>query len=116
MRLSTRFFGLLFAGAALVAACDDTSTAPVGNVNVLNGSFDPATTTLTSTALSVTWGWVGGGTHNVTFENGSAGSADRSTGAFTRDFTPDAPGTYRYRCTNHSTDFTTGMVGSIIRP
>lgn len=119
MRLSTRFFGLLFAAAAITVACDETSTAPVGNVSVLNNFFDPDTTVLTGTALSVTWGWIGGGPHNVTFEDGATGSGNRSNGAFTRDFTAAAQDTTRYRCTNHSTGFAPGaneMVGVIIRP
>ena len=116
MRLSTRFFGILFAAAAITVACDETSSAPVGNVSVLNNFFDPDTTTLSASELTVTWGWVAGGVHNVTFENGPPNSGDRSTGAFTRDFSAAAAGTYRYRCTNHSTDFTTGMIGVVIKP
>ena len=116
MRLSTRFFGLLFAAAAVTVACDETSSAPVGNVSVLNNFFDPDTTRLTATALSVTWGWIGGGPHNVTFDDGAMGSGNRSTGAFTRVFAA-AQDTIRYRCTNHSTDFAPGaneMVGVVI--
>jgi plastocyanin len=101
---------------ALVAACDDTSTGAVGNVSIFNFAFDPDTVNLTATELSVTWGFLSGGPHNVTFEDGAPGSGDRTSGAFTRDFSGAAPGTYRYRCTNHSTDFATGMVGRVVRP
>ena len=53
--------------------------------------------------------------HNVTFEDQPAqppSSPTQSTGTHMRMF--DAPGTYRYRCTIHSTDFEHGMVGRII--
>ena len=116
MRLSTRFLGLLFAAAAISVACDETSTAPVGNVSVLNNFFDPDTTSLTGTALTVTWGWIGSGPHNVTFEDSATGSGNRSTGAFSRIF-PAGQDTVRYRCTNHSTGFAPGaseMVGVVI--
>jgi plastocyanin len=112
MRSYSLLIGLL---AVSLVACDESFTAPVGNVTVSGTTFSPATVNLTATAKSVTWGFIGG-PHNVTFQDGATGSGDRTSGAFTRDFSAAAPGTYRYRCTIHSTDFLTGMVGSVVVP
>lgn len=52
--------------------------------------------------------------HNVVFEDDPsepASSATSEAGAHIRTF--DAPGTYRYRCTLHSTSFTNGEVGVV---
>jgi len=52
--------------------------------------------------------------HNVVFEDDPsepASSATSEAGAHIRTF--DAPGTYRYRCTLHSTSFTGGEVGVV---
>jgi plastocyanin len=101
--------------AAVFAACEDeTSLAPNGTVNADGTTFSPQTVTLSPSEKIVTWGIFGGGPHNITFEDGVT-SGDRSSGAYSRNFTTDTVGTYRYRCTNHSlADFTTGMVGVII--
>jgi plastocyanin len=61
-----------------------------------------------------TIGWTWSGTHNITFEDDAAeptSSATINNGSHMRRF--DEPGTYRYRCTRHSSDFEEGMVGSI---
>jgi len=52
--------------------------------------------------------------HDVTFEDDPTqptSSPTMSTGWLVRTFT--TPGVYRYRCTLHSTDFTTGEVGTV---
>lgn len=52
--------------------------------------------------------------HNVVFEDDPSeptSSATSEAGAHIRTF--HAPGTYRYRCTLHSTDFTAGEVGVV---
>ena len=53
--------------------------------------------------------------HNVTFEDDPSlpvSSPSQSTGYHLRTF--NTAGRYRYRCTNHSTDFENGMVGSVV--
>jgi len=111
------------------AACDDDEVTPPANepadVITSGTAFSPASLVLTpddtiaggegtATEVSVVWQFnAQGGPHNVTFEDGTPGSGDKTTGTFERDF-PVTPGTYRYRCTNHSSDFTTGMVGMVV--
>lgn len=105
--------------AAAVAACG--STEPGGSaggaagrdsVTVVNNHFTP-TSVIPDTAGVVVWTWNSGGvTHNITFESAITGSGNRSSGTFSQTF--GAPGTYRYRCTIHSSSFTSGMVGSVV--
>lgn len=105
---------LFFAALAAAAACDET-TAITDNVNVgLGGSvFSPAVQTLAS-KKPVTFIWAGG-PHNVTWEDNAPASGNKSSGTYTRDFTIGF-GAYRFRCTIHSTDYATGMVGQINVP
>ena len=70
----------------------------------------PASLTVTPNT-TVTWNF-NSGTHNVTFEDGQGNVGDRTSGTHTRSFS--AAGTFRYRCTNHSPDFTSGMIGSVV--
>ena len=100
----------------LVVACGgDDGTNVTGDVVVGPGNaFSPQTLTL-STKRAVTW-VLAGGTHNVTFEDGATGSGTLTSSAFSRDFTSAAAGTYRYRCTIHSSSFTSGMIGSVVVP
>jgi hypothetical protein len=73
--------------------------------------FDPMHVT---TAAGSTIGWKWPGLHNITFEDAPtqpASSPTIDTGTHLRLFSE--PGTYRYRCTLHSTDFEEGMVGSV---
>ena len=111
---------MMMAGClAVLAACGDStgSGGTPGSVQVHDNAFNPASVQPASDGV-VTWTWAGSGTHNVTFEDLAPGASNRSTGTFTRDFTAAAPGTYRYRCTNHSPtgNFTSGMVGSVAVP
>jgi plastocyanin len=74
-------------------------------------SFTPASDTV-AVNTTVTWTWPGGTVvHNVTFEDGTV-SPDQSSGTYQRSFSQ--AGTYRYRCTHHSSNFTSGMVGTIV--
>lgn len=50
--------------------------------------------------------------HNVTFEDGQGSSTTKMSGTHDRAF--PGTGTFRYRCTIHSTSFTSGMVGAIV--
>lgn len=79
-------------------------------VDVRDNRFDPAVASV-GTAAAVTWTWRGGNEHNVTFEDGRSSSGTMRTGSHQRTF--NAAGTFRYRCTIHSTSFTSGMVGSV---
>ena len=103
----------------LVVACGgDNGTNVTADVTVGSGgnTFNPQTLTL-STKRAVTWTWAGPN-HNVTWEDGATASATQSSGSFRRDFTSATAGTYRYRCTVHSSpgNFTSGMVGSVVVP
>jgi hypothetical protein len=74
--------------------------------------FEPAEVTV-APGRTVAWLWAGAG-HNVTFEDDPAepiSSRTQTTGSHLRTF--DTPGTYRYRCTIHSSSFTEGMVGTV---
>ena len=100
----------------LVMACgSDDGTNVTGDVVVGPGTaFSPQTLTL-STKRAVTWAWAGGN-HNVTWEDGATASATQGSGSFSRDFTSATAGTFRYRCTIHSSSFTSGMIGSVVVP
>lgn len=84
------------------------------SVAVTNNAFGPLTAHPDANG-NVVWTWTNGSvTHNITFEDPITGSGDRSTGTFTAHFA--AAGTYRYRCTIHSTAFGNGMHGSVVVP
>jgi plastocyanin len=91
------------------------SSTGTGAVTVGSASFVPGTVYPGADSL-VTWTWNSGGvTHNLVFEDTTiVGPGDRNSGSFSHKFTVD--GTYRYRCTIHSTSFTSGMVGKVIFP
>lgn len=111
----TRFaLGILL--AAVMACGSDTTGVAEGTVSVMNNTFVPASVQ-PDVNDAVTWTWNSGGTlHNVTFEDLAPGSGNLGSGAFSRDFTGAPAGTYRYRCTIHSTDFNAGMVGEVVVP
>jgi plastocyanin len=96
-----------------ILACG-RSTEPyapaAGQVDVRDNSFSPAAVDADQ-QKSVTWTWRGAAGHNVTVEDGAAASPTQVSGSHVRVF--DSAGTYRYRCTVHSTGFTSGMVGSV---
>jgi len=82
-------------------------------VAVRDNRFEPLSIT-TALASAVTWTWRGTGEHNVTFEDAQGSSSTRATGTHQRAFA--VAGTYRYRCTIHSTNFSSGMVGAVTVP
>lgn len=102
---------ILAAGlVAAVAACSSDPEVDPDGVAVTSNQFTPGTLNV-APATTVTWSWQDG-THDVTFEDGVGDSArNKSGGTHTRSFA--TAGTYRYRCTIHSTDFTSGMVGTV---
>lgn len=106
-----------------------TSTAVSALVSVMDGedcyydyscygprepAFSPSTT-FAKAGSTVAWLWDGVDEHDVVFEDDPTqpvSSPLQRTGRHLRAF--PIPGTYRYRCTVHSTDFATGMVGQVI--
>lgn len=118
-QITTLAFALLLAAGC--SGAYDYGTGPsmggtpgTDSVNVTNNAFGPVTVHPDSNG-NVVWTWKSAGvTHNITFEDASAGSGDKSSGTFTKNFA--APGTYRYRCTIHSTAFGNGMHGSVVVP
>lgn len=83
---------------------------PPNSVSVSSNSFTPSQLTA-APATTVTWNFQGG-LHNVTFEDNQGSSGDQSSGSHSRTF--NNPGTFRYRCTIHSSSFTSGMTGSVV--
>jgi plastocyanin len=129
MRLIRSLMGTL--GVVLLAACSSTTSPATGgnnnnnpgsgnqsgghtqDISVTGGSsFSPAVDTVAANT-TVTWTWPSGGgvSHNVTFQDGPA-SPTQDTGTYQRTFS--TPGTYQYRCTIHSSNFSSGMVGTIV--
>ena len=109
-------------GAVLaVAACSGAGAygSPSGpvigtkNVTLQNLAFSPANVRPDGSG-HVVWTWNDDTvTHSIIFEDTSiTGSGDKTTGTFTRTFT--VAGTYRFRCTHHSTAFGEGMHGTVI--
>ncbi|MGH7700690.1 MAG: cupredoxin domain-containing protein [Gemmatimonadales bacterium] len=106
----------LVAGVAL--ACSDDGTGPscasggtATAVRVCDNFFAPASSPI-ATGAGITWTWGGGNTHNVTFEDaGFTNSTTKTSGTHAQAFAN--AGTFRYRCTIHSSNFNSGMVGSV---
>lgn len=111
----------LLASIGLLAAVgcgggDSDSGAPSGPtgesgpnaVTVGNNFFSPADLSV-PTGTAVTWVWAEGAeSHNVTFDDGSAGSPTQSAGDFRRTFT--GAGTFAYHCTIHGASVMRGTV------
>jgi plastocyanin len=112
MRLFRSWPGLVLAAA--LACSSDNGPVP-GDIALSGTSFSPASLVLV-TKRPVVWAWQDG-PHTLAFEDGAPGVATAmSSGTFTRDFTAAAGGAYRYRCTIHSVDFTSGMSGTVTVP
>ena len=82
---------------------------PANTVNVSSNQFTPNDLSV-SRNTTVTWSFQSG-PHNVTFEDQQGSSGNQSSGTHTRQF--GASGTFKYRCTLHSSSFTSGMIGQI---
>lgn len=111
----------LAGAAAVLVACNSAgygtgpSNPTIGTRDVSVGaeSFDPANVRPDGSG-NVVWTWNTGVTHNIVFEDTTiAGSGNKSSGTFTRSF-GSATGTFRFRCTIHSTNFTNGMHGAVL--
>ncbi len=87
---------------------------PTLSVSVADNSFSPQDGTVASGG-TVTWNWTGTRSHNVTFENSDT-SATQTSGTHQRTFPiVTTATTFRYRCTIHSSSFTSGtMIGQIV--
>jgi plastocyanin len=103
--------------AVLALACSgDGGTGSCGSggsatsVSVCDRFFAPSASPITPSA-TVTCTWRGAEGHNVTFEDGQGPSATEVSGMHSRTFS--GAGTFRYRCTIHSSTFDAGMVGSV---
>lgn len=82
--------------------------------DICSSDFIPAAVTI-NPGQTVGWTWSNSGPCDVVFEDDPtppASSLRRSGGIHLRTFT--VPGLYRYRCTLHSSDFLTGMVGAVV--
>jgi len=115
----------LAVGLVITIGCSDSSSYSPGpppgpppppppppapnTVNVSSNQFSPADLSV-SRNTTVTWAFQNG-PHNVTFEDGQGSSGDQSSGTHTRSF--GSSGTYRYRCTIHSSTYGAGMAGQI---
>jgi len=80
-------------------------------IDIVDTSFNPANVQV-GTGTTVTWTGRGNLAHNLTFEDGNGGRGDATSGNASRTF--NATGTFRFRCTNHSSNFTSGMSGSVL--
>ena len=122
-----RFLLALTAAPLMLMACDNAATPPdnaAAEVTVTATGFSPARVTLEhadstaggeDTGLPLTVQWeLGVGQHNITFEDGTSSGPLADGATFERVFRNSQPGTYRYRCTLHSSDFLTGQVGEIV--
>jgi plastocyanin len=104
---------ILLAGVSACGGSTSPANGPTAStqVDVRDNVFVPSAITA-ATSETITWTWRGATGHNVTFEDGQGSSGTQVSGTHARAFA--APGTYRYRCTIHSTNFASGMVGSVI--
>lgn len=71
-------------------------------------TWSPSTLTI-QTGDDVKWTW--SGFHNVAFEDGTRSGPVTLGGTHQKTFT--TAGTFRFRCEQHSTSFTSGMAGTI---
>lgn len=101
-------------GAAFVLAAAALASAANVEVHIHNATFTPATVNV-HPADTVTFFNDDGFDHDVTFEAGFGSGATASLHAGTNwSHTFATAGTFRFRCTVHSTSFDTGMVGSVV--
>src|SRR3972149_4956988 len=89
--------------AAWGGSSEPTNPTATTQVDVRDNVFVPAAITA-GTQAPVTWTWRGAAAPNAHFGEGQGSSTPRAAGTHSRAFA--AAGTYRYRCTIHSTSFT----------
>lgn len=84
----------------------------LATIQVIDDFFSPSTRQV-GIGDSVRWYWAGVNAHDVTFEDGIGDSGVRQ-GVGNEHFRVfSLIGDYRFRCTQHSTSFTSGQVGVI---
>lgn len=95
-------------GSPVVFSATGTAAAPpmLASVSVDNNFFDPSSTTIAAGG-SITWTWVGGVDHNVTFPSGP-NSSTQAAGTFERTFAD--VGSFDYLCTIHGA----AMSGTVV--
>jgi plastocyanin len=108
-----RWTWLIVAGAALAGCKSSTSTTGAHTLALLvtDAGYSPALDSV-SAGAQLTWTWAGVQAHDLVFQDGLDSVALQTTGTHQRLFS--APGVYRYRCTVHSPDFNSGMIGTIV--
>lgn len=104
-----------------VASCSKKKSTGPGSggpvttksVSIGNSFFSPPDIQI-AIGDTVTWTYAAGQiTHNVVGENGLFNSGDMPQTKTVFKHVFSSIGTFRYRCTYHSTSFTSGMVGSV---
>lgn len=102
-------------GTANVSWSVQAAPAAAATVSTGAASFSPSTVTI-SAGGTVRFEYGSGANHTVTPENPAGSWVERNLGSTADNFsvTFTTPGTYRYRCRPHSTNFTSGMVGVIV--
>jgi len=122
MRLTIAARALLAGLVAVLAACSgDKGTDPEpqpGDVTVIEAvglAFTPDRVTI-PVGRKVRWVYRSGPAHDVASETNLWPRAPLDASARTFEFTFNTPGTYRYRCTPHSTNFNvgTGQMNGVI--
>lgn len=79
-------------------------------IDVGDNFFSPSSVIVTRSeaGAAITWNWTGARLHNVTFDDGAAGSSNQTTGTFERTFT--AAGTFSYFCSIHGRSAMSGTI------
>jgi plastocyanin len=95
----------------LFAICGSHAFAATHEVQVISFRFEPATLTI-APGDTVRWRNTGG-IHNVVSDDGSFGSGDPDSSAWTYSRVFDTAGQYGYYCAPHGSPGGLGMAGSI---
>lgn len=108
-----RWTRLVMAGVVLAGCKSSTSAAGAHTlaIRVTDAGYSPGLDSV-STGSLVTWTWAGAEQHDLVFQDGTDSVALQTSGTHQHLFA--APGVYRYRCTIHSPDFNSGMIGSVV--
>ncbi len=104
--------GLLLTTFACSSTEDPTGPPQAPMVTLADNSFSPNNLQV-EVGTNVTWEWGGANVHNVTFDNGDAGSPDQSSGTFRRSF--DIPGLHAYHCSIHGAQVMSGQIAVAVR-
>ncbi len=97
----------LLLGASFAACGGDSSGPESAAVNVDDDFFDPSSRTV-SAGTTVQWTWIGGNTHNVTFDDGVGNSVTQTSGTHSRQL--NQTGAFTYICTIHGRAVMSGEI------